>query len=302
MRAFMERNTQYELSEESRKLDSLLDELEAFVGGATQIFGTLEFRYIHFPLDVLGTKVHDWKPVWAKIKEIQAIFNSGVRYPTKSLRDDAWTRFNNLRNETSQKANADRESVFSVSTAWRDTIIGEIESARYSAISDVLFFFDPTTAEDMKRMGELLKEAGHTLSNNKGQMLREHKDECFQRIQEVRQTHDAFWEQYKAARERRQQEYRQKVDDVLARVEGNITNNLERKAKAESALLRVEENIEKLQGMIASAYTDEFRERFEGWLSKAEERRDSINQSIRRIDEWIDQDERRRNDIYAKRR
>jgi hypothetical protein len=47
---------------------------------------------------------------------------------------------------------------------------------------------------------------------------------------------------------------------------------------------------------------DEYRSRGEGWLSKADAKRDSIQESIKRIGEWIGEDERRRDDIRAKQR
>jgi hypothetical protein len=280
-------------------LDQQIDDLERMISSA---FSPLSGRRICDRYGMFGQMVYDWRPAWEKAREIQELFKSRVRYPTASQRDNAWTRFNSVRNELSRRSNADREAVFSVSKSWRDKIIDEIEHAKYSKLGDVIFFFDPTTAEDMKRLGELLKEAGRVLSENKHQMLREHKDECFQRIQEVRQTHDAFWGEYKKARELRQQEHRQKIRDVLARIEGNISSNQDKKAKAEAALDRAEANISKLNGMLESARSDEHQERVQGWLSEAEEKRASIQESITRIEEWIDQDERRRADILAKQR
>jgi RecG-like helicase len=280
-------------------LNSRIEELHSLISSP---FSPLSGRSIKHPYGLLNQVVYDWRPAWDKAREIQEAFKSGIRYPTVAERQNAWTRFNDVRNDLSRRSNADRDSVFTGSKAWRDLIMSEIESARYSKLGDVIFFFDPTTAEDMKRMGERLKEAGRRLSENKHQMLREHKDECFQRIQEVRATHDAFWGEYKKAREVRQHEHRQRISEVLARVDANISSNHEKKAKAEGALERVEENIAKLHDMLGNARGDEFRERVEGWLSEAVAKRESIQESVRRIGEWIDQDERRRNDIVSKQR
>ena len=75
----------------------------------------------------------------------------------------------------------------------RDQILKLTEKARYNVVADnVMFFLPHTTAEDMKVKGEILKTAGQMLSSNKHNMLREHKDECFGRIQEIRQTHDVL--------------------------------------------------------------------------------------------------------------
>jgi hypothetical protein len=122
----------------------------------------------------------------------------------------------------------------------------------------------------------------------------------FARIQEVRQTHDAFWGEYNKQREVKKQEYRERIAGVKARVQGNISSNLERREKAVSAYEHSLENIEKLEGMLATARGAEFQERVSGWLSEAIEKRDSILTSIRRIDEWIAQDRSRLSDIASK--
>lgn len=259
-------------------------------------------RWIKHPGGLLQDRVYDWRPAWDLAREIQEDFKSGIRYPNASARDAAWTRFNNERSDLSRRSNADRETEFSVSTGWRDKILAMVEGARYSRLGDMITFFDPMTAEDMKGLSGLLKEAGRLLSENKHQMLREHKDECFQRIQEIRATHDAFWGRYKEEREVRQQQYRERIRDVLTRVEQNISNNRDKRAKAEIALERCEENISKLDDMLGSARSDEHRDRVEGWLSEAREKRASIWESIRRIEEWIEQDETRRSDILSKMR
>jgi hypothetical protein len=33
---------------------------------------------------------HDWRPFWALAGEVQQAFKSGVRYPTRKLREAAW--------------------------------------------------------------------------------------------------------------------------------------------------------------------------------------------------------------------
>jgi hypothetical protein len=238
-------------------LDARITELHSLISSA---FSPLSGRSIKAPRDSVGGLVYDWRPAWEKAREIQATFKEGVRYPTAAERDVAWTRFNEVRNDLSRRSNADRGTVLSVSVSWRDLILPEIEGALYSKFGDVIFFFDPTTAEDMKRLGAQLKAAGRLLSENKHQMLREHKDQCFQRIQEVRATHDSFWGQYNKTREIRQQEYREKIKGVLARIDTNISNNRGKKPKAEDALERAEENISKLQNMLDNARGDDVRQ------------------------------------------
>lgn len=282
-----------------QSLDGEIDDLHEMI---TSAFSPLSGRRIHHPYGLFGDMVYDWRPAWDKAREIQALFSSGVRYPTAGAREAAWVRFNNVRSELSRRSNADRDNVFMVSKAWRDLIIDELDVCRYSVLGEIVVFFDPTTADEMKALGARLKEVSRKLTDNKHQMLREHKDECFQKIQEVRATHDIFWGRYKESREIKQQQFQQKIRDVLDRVEQNISKNYEKLEKAANALQRAEENIYKLEAMLSTAKGDDFREKVEGWLAEALEKHASIRESIRRMKDWIKQDETRRDDILSKMR
>lgn len=291
------------MSEDWRALDSRIEELKSLVDGSNGMFSPLKVRSIRHPMgSILPILIHDWRPVWDLAKSIQASFSGGIRYDSRQEREAAWTTFNDARNELSKRSNADREEMFNVSTAWRDFLFSEINTERYSKFTDVLFFFDPTTVEDMKASGRRLKECGARLSAAKDSMLKEHKDECFQQIVEVRQSHDVFWEQYKASREQRHREIGERIESVLSRIEDNISKNREKRSNAEDALARCETNIDKLRDMVSNAKGDEFRSQVEGWLSEAYAKKDSIRESIARLDAWIAQDAERRDDIYSKRR
>jgi len=169
---------------DSQGLDKLISELKAMIPSAQG------WPYI-------GFRPNDWRPVWAKAATIQQVFNSGIRYPTKELREQAWLRFNELRNEASERNNAEREHVRHMSTSHCKDILKEAEHARYSSMQDVIFFFDQTTVEDMKLKGRILAKAMKMLSERKTEMLGEHKKECFERFEEIKKTHDFFWERHK---------------------------------------------------------------------------------------------------------
>ncbi len=283
------------------KLDEMIEEFRILVEHAFSLplFESLSFRYVFGPFDLLGSRICDWRPVWEKAKEIQDIFNSGIRYPNKGQRDHAWAKFNNARNEASKHANAEREAMQNTSVAWRNQIIKEAESARYSRMRD-LYSFMSTDADDMKKMGQWLSHAGEMLKINKHNMLKEHKDQCFETIQEVRATHQEFWGSYNEARERKHKEFLSRSEDALTRIGQNIADNEARKEKALQGLAHTEANIEKLEGMVASAYSDEFRDRFEGYLAEAEEKRQSIKETIARLDDWIATSEAKMSDIRSK--
>ena len=291
------------MSDDWQGLNGKIDELKSLVNGSNGLFSPLTTRSIHHPGDtVIPTLIHDWRPAWDLAKSIQAAFSGGIRYDSRQEREAAWTKFNDARNELSKRSNADREKMFNISQAWRDRLFSEINTERYSKFNDILFGFDPATVEDMKASGKRLRDCGARLSAFKESMLKEHKDECFQLIVEVRQSHDMFWEQHKSGLVERNQKFKERIDSVLSHVEENIAKNREKRAKAEDALSRCEANIDKLRDMLSNAKGDDFRSQVEGWQSEAYDKRDSIRESIARIDDWIAQDVERRDDIYSKRR
>ncbi len=291
----------------SEKIDAAIHELAGLVEHGRSIFGGLELEILHHPLDHMlstGAFVYDWKPVWKLAGEIQARFNEKPFYPNRSARDNAWTRFNDLRNEASRLANADREMRLFISQAWRDKIVGRAEDARYSKAWDEIqstFLFNPTTVDEMKRLGQVLHSVGEILHDNKHQMLRQHKDECFARIQEIRQTHEAFWDRWRRALDERRKFHEARVADALVRMREHrekpraITEGRGRAVTRRNSDRRSWDKIE--HAWTAAAIT-----RFTTWLNEARDRRDSIRESIQRAEAWIAQDEERRDDIYRRRR
>jgi cell division septum initiation protein DivIVA len=272
-----------------------IDELERMVSSA---FSPLSGRRICESYGLHGHMVYDWRPAWQKAREIQQAFKSGIQYPTRADRENAWIRFNSLRNELSQRANADRDVVFSVSQSWRDKIVDEMRDARYTWT--FLEVIDPTTVDEAKALGRRLKEARSILHNNRHQMLKEHKDECYAVAEEIKQSHDRFWECYQNEREIRKRSHLQSMRERLQRTDENIRKNEDKLERAVCALKRVEANIEKLQEMLDGARGDEYRDRVGTWLLEAAEKHDSILESIQRLNEWIAQDRDRRDDLALK--
>jgi|GEM_PF-376129 len=277
-------------------LDQLIDELEHLV---TSSFSPLEGRMVEHRYDLIsGSMIYDWRPAWDKANAIQELFKT-VRYPTKAERDRAWVRFNDIRNDLSRRANADRAKFREVSQSWRDKVVEDLRPLRYVFVP-ILSDIDPTTVDEMKELGRLLKEARNLLHEKRSVMLREHKDECYALAEEIKQSHDRFWEQYHKSRETRRLAHVQAMREKAEKIEGNLQRNREKREKAVGALERVEANISKNEDMLASAYSDNYRERVEGWLADSIEKRDSILESIRRFDEWIAQDEDRLSELRSK--
>lgn len=253
-------------------LDRLIDEFEGMIDSKLgREFPPLGFLF----------SGPSWKDIWAKAAEIQAGFK-GMRYPTKAQRDEAWERFNSLRDEASRRNQDESNNRRWKSESHRSTILREIESAR----PRTLFGFDPPDIEDMKALGQVLREAGQMLSRYKGEMLGEHKQECFEAIQDMRQVHDAWWEELDRARYKKRQERE-------ARIRNNLERNYERHRKATQALESCRSHADELRSQIASAWNDNWASKAEGWLSELEDKIADIERSIEQIEEWIREDKLR---------
>jgi hypothetical protein len=207
-----------------KDLDHLIDEFGSMVPVATA-----SFRYDR----------PDWKVLWAKATEIQNSFR-GTRYPTRQERDHAWTRFSNLRNAASDKAESDRDERRSQSEYHRDSILRQVESARPTTL---IVFGDPEVAE-MKHLSQVLNEARTMLGRNKTEMPGEDKQECFTKIQEMQVTHDAWWSHLKQLRSSEREEA----------IRTNSKKNYERYRNASEALEHYRSRVDELRAKIASAF------------------------------------------------
>lgn len=238
-----------------------------------------------------GTTRDDWEPVFELMKEIQADFNKKVRYPTREERDAAWQTFCTLRSEAheqSKKRNKER-SDYRMSEINR-----ELRAADWDAMMDnlgdlITFYTAVTTRDTMKEKGRHLYEAGQLLSKYKNEMTREHKDEVFERIKTIREQHDIFWGRYKQHQEERQRQFEQKRDSARDRIEANLDKNRDQLRKAVDALERQKAHRRDLEEKISSAWNDTYRDRAEGWLDETNDKIADIEQSIERIEGWIEE-------------
>jgi hypothetical protein len=272
------KTTHEDLSAKIRKLDSKVAAAKPFFG----VFLT-----------------HQGNDVFELIKEIQEDFKSGIRYPTKAERDEAWQTFFNLREDAYRIRNEQYEQK---SRQHYDEIGHYLRDAYWNAFEDAIgdiitLNLMKTTKEDMKWKGQQLREAGQLLSKHKHEMTKEHKAEIHERIVKIRENHDVFWERYREYQKEKQQIYEQKKQaweegqarrqHAKERIQANIEKNKESLRKAEDALDRQKQHRRKLEDDIASAYSDSFRERAEGWLDECNDKITDIEDSIQRLESWI---------------
>lgn len=242
---------------------------------------------------------HDWRPFWELARQIQERFKN-TRYPTKEQREEAWRRFNMLRDEGNRRATEEREKFGRQSEELRNLILSKCNGISWSRVNDTLFFFDQTTADQVKAWGRYLGEAMAMLRDHKHEMLAEHKQQCFERFQEIKESHEHFWRQYRESRasqqanwEAKRTQHRQRRAEIAAKIESNRANNCAKRRKALEALARQRSSVDDLREKLSETNSRKWQGIYETWIAEAEVKIDDIESSIRRMDEWIEEDERR---------
>lgn len=282
-----------------QELDALINELDELVRERKPLIPYLSGggTFHSTPTELVGFTQYDWRPVKDKVHEIRQAFRE-TPYPTRQARDHAWIKFNNLQNEVYARSSEEQKRFRTMSEHYRDEIIKLAESARYRPLGDGLIF--KNTYNDMRQMAGILRNARSMMSENQGKMLREHKEECRSRIEEIKITHDKFWDRYDREKKERREQHEARMRDEIERRTNNVARNKDRLTKSMAALERVEENISDLYSKISSAWNEDFKERAEGWLAEAEAKRDSINETISQLEERISKEETIIQDIYSR--
>lgn len=267
-----------------KKLDNLIFYFdEEIKDHGNEGFGRMIASMIPFPRRQIT-----WAELWAKAAEIREGFRA-VRYPTKQAREDSWQRFHALCSKLASRREKTQYDL-DVKSSWhRDVILKEIEDA-----NPYPWFGASPDHVEMKRLGTVLKEAGQLLSQKKQEMTYEHKQQCFQEIVKMRELHDSVWKKLK---EERNEDWLGKKQDYERKIKGNLEKNIERRQKAVDALENCKSHAEKLRSQIESAWSDNFQERAEEWLSETENKISDIENWIETLDEWIAEGEEKLNQL-----
>lgn len=236
---------------------------------------------------------HDWRPVWALCREIQEAFKGYRGFESKEQHQEAWQRFNKLRQSASRLSDIEKEKFARQSERLKNDIVSEARATYWSKSAD--FFIGAvlghTEAEEMKGLQRRLNDAGRKLSESKARMTREDKEECFEAISESRRSHDSFWEKYKEMRQYRQEEFERKRSTWLSSVQANISKNQEKLSGAKEALSRVRQRIDDLQGKLSETSSSKWEAIYSEWIAEARTKESDIEESIQRLQLWISEDE-----------
>lgn len=243
-----------------------------------------------------------WALVWTKSNAIQQAFNSNVFYPSKLDRDNAWAKFNIIRNKAREHYGEYRRFT---SNRFYSEILDHLKHAHHDFVSELfdktLFAFAPTSKENMIAKGASLTAARRLLSANKARMLFEHKDACYSRIIEIQKDHDAWWGRWKEAaaartaeweaRQERRQKHQERTVEFKSRLASNLATNRSRLETAQAALASMEESESNLETKIATAWNDEWKESAEGRLEGLRSKMENTREYISRLEQWITKDE-----------
>lgn len=245
---------------------------------------------------------HDWRPIWALCQEIQTTFKGYKGFETKQQHQEAWDRFSELRKRASRLADIENEKFAAQSTQLKETILSEARATYWSMSAD--FFVGSvlghTTTDEMKDLQHRLNNAGKQLADNKRLMTRADKEECFEAIKISRESHDRFWEKYKAlsqerreASQRKREEFERKRSEWVDHVQSNIRRNREKLEKANAALEHTRDRIRDLEDKLSETTSPKWEGLYSEWLDEARSKERDIENSIERIAEWISEDERK---------
>lgn len=222
-----------------------------------------------------------WREMWDLAARIQEGFKES-RYPSKTEKDAAWSKFAALRKMASRRQQEEWRIRTGQSRALRDEIMAILDGARPGELT----IADRSASDRLKALGLELKRAGDRLTELKEEMLAEQKQECFKALQDVRRAHDSLWSEIRQLRDKARTEQHE-------RAEANLAKNRDRLEKALQARTYFQERVKELHAKIASAWNEEWKTHAGERLTEIENKIIDIEASITRIEGWIAEDKGR---------
>ena len=220
------------------------------------------------------TKYQDF---WNKAKHITALFKE-LKPLAKSDRDLLWNKFNALCLDVKEKQKAEYGILESLSQQHLGEIMKLANLAQLPRGTPV-----PEIHELVER-GQTLKNAGDMLGRFKHAMIAKHKKASFDKIQEIRKTHDAAWDSINAVKPMQQ-------TGTKFRAKKNLEANYERYKKAATALGNFQMGRDHLRTFLTSCNDPEKAAKAKIQLAETEARIKDIEEGIRKLGKWIADDE-----------
>jgi hypothetical protein len=284
----------------------------------------MEYKELDALIEQLKEAVEDndpqkghWKELWALAKQIGSGFKE-TRYPTKSDKDDAWNRFQELREQASARSDEDRTRIEKQKQEWegrqerssqaRSKVEGRaaqtrplsgIEQAIGGIILAPILLVDAIlrdilgleqldqVKEELLSCNAKMWEAWDLFSQHKNDLLPGDKSKTYETLFAAQERLNQAWADWKSR------------NNLLfeARREERKRKQREYEEKHQRFVERVEANISKLEGKLESAkaaldrqetHLDKLRDDYSNaWNDKFRER----------CSEWIEQGEEKISDI-----
>lgn len=255
----------------------------------------------------------DWKAIWTQIKLTSNSFK-GVRFPTREEHQKAWDKFQLLiSNVKAQQEQNQKEWEINKdeSERLRNIIVSQARSAQpcdggladilitiatgglYPGLNSIMGPFDEEKRL-LQSCSQQLKEGWSLLHVNKEKMLARDKGIAFEELNQAKEALDARWDRYKKERQRvwdaHQQERAQKRLNWRLKTEANIQKNEELREKLNAVIAHKERHLDELHDKLREARSDDYRSRVSGWISEEESKISDIKESLRNIENWIQED------------
>ena len=155
--------------------------------------------------------------------------------------------------------------------------------------------------EDLLSCNKYMREAWDLFGRSKDALLPADKAQTYKSLSEAQARLDSAWAAWKDQSNRiwrlkreqweiRKQERDEKHRLFVQRVTENITKLEGKLESATSALARHEARLEKLREDLDNAWSDSFKECCSEWIEECEKRISDIQESISRMDGWIDEE------------
>jgi hypothetical protein len=223
------------------------------------------------------TKYQDF---WNRAKHITALFKE-LKPLAKSDRDLLWNQFNTLCREVKEKQKTEYGTLESLSGQHLDEIMRLADLAQLPPGARVM------EIHELVERGQALKNAGDMLGRFKHAMIAKHKKACFEKIQDIRKTHDAAWEAQSVAKPKPQA-------GSKSRSQKNLEANYERYKKAANALENFRIGRDHIRTFLATCNDPEKAAKAKIQLAETEARIKDIEEGIRKLQKWIAEDEQNR--------
>ena len=220
------------------------------------------------------TKYQDF---WNRAKQITALFKE-LKPLAMSDRDLLWKQFNTLCREVKEKQKTEYGTLESLSQQHLDEIMKLADLAQLPSVAPA------TGIHELVERGQALKNAGDQLVRFKHAMIAKHKKACFDKIQEIRKTHDIAWGSVKAVKPKQQ-------TGTKFRARKNLETNYERYKKAAGALENFQIGRDHIRKFLASSNDSEKAAEAKVQLVETEARIKNIEEGIRKLQTWIAMDE-----------